>query len=410
MARFLRTGSTVTATATQETVAQVRRTRAREILVLTEHFPPAVGGSSTLFDEIYRRIKEPAVTVITQRRSHVHPNDSGGLAVVEDQLTIPNWGIARPAALRHHWRIARGLKARTRTSGAIVHCGRALPEGVAAWLSRLSGGPRYLCWAHGEDLAMARSSRELTYLTTRVFLSAEFALANSRNTANMLVDFGIPVDRIVIVYPGVDADRFSPTVDGAPIRNRLAPGADIVVLSVGRLQRRKGHDLAIRTLSRLRSSLPKIMYLIAGDGEDREYLERLAEANDVVDRVRFLGDVPSAVLPQLYAASDIFLLPNRIENGDIEGFGIVFLEAASAGKPVIGGNTGGVPEAVLDGVTGLLVTGTDVDELSGAVARLATDSSLRARFGKAGRRRIEASFTWERAADIVRQVHQRIQD
>jgi phosphatidylinositol alpha-1,6-mannosyltransferase len=257
---------------------------------------------------------------------------------------------------------------------------------------------------------MARSSRELTYLTTRIFMGAEFALANSRNTANMLAGFGVPPNRVAIVYPGVDANRFSPKVDGSTIRNRLAPGADIVVLSVGRLQRRKGHDLALRALGRLRSVLPKLIYLIAGDGEDREYLERLAEANGVADRVRFLGEVPSALLPQLYAASDIFLLPNRIEDGDVEGFGIVFLEAASAGKPAIGGNTGGVPEAVVEGVTGLLVTGTDVDELADAVARLATDSLLRARLGKAGRQRIEQSFTWERAADIVRQVHQRVHD
>jgi phosphatidylinositol alpha-1,6-mannosyltransferase len=178
-----------------------------------------------------------------------------------------------------------------------------------------------------------------------------------------------------------------------------------MLLSVGRLQRRKGHDLAIAAIDTLRHDLPGLRYVIVGDGEERGRLERMVADRDLGGHVTFRGAVPSGELPAYFSACDVFLLPNRIDQGDIEGFGIVFLEAAAAERPVIAGNTGGVPEAVADGFTGLLVSGTCVDELARAIRRMAGDKPLRLRFGRAGRERVLRSFSWGAAAERVRAVH-----
>jgi phosphatidyl-myo-inositol dimannoside synthase len=250
----------------------------------------------------------------------------------------------------------------------------------------------------------ALASRELSALTKAVYRCSAAAIANSENTASILARLGVPGEKIHVVYPAVDAERFHPGIDGRHVRARYGSSEDVLLLSVGRLQRRKGHDIAIRAIAALREDMPQLRYVIAGDGDERDRLERLAASLGVTDRVFFAGVVPDEELPAYYAASDIFLLPNRIDDGDIEGFGIVFLEAAATGRPVIGGDTGGVPEAVERDVTGLLVDGSSVAEVASAVRRLAASPEVRAGMGLVGRARAVRAFSWHRAASAVAEL------
>jgi phosphatidylinositol alpha-1,6-mannosyltransferase len=380
-----------------------------DLILLTEHFPPSVGGSAVLFDGVYSRLPDCGVLVLTDDRGAGPSSDRrGAMQICRRPIATRRWGMLQPAGFRHHVRVASVLRTLGAGRDAIVHCGRALPEGVAAWVARRLGGPRYVCWAHGEDLATARTSRELSFLTRRVFRGAAAAIANSRHTAAMLSAIGIASDRIHVVYPGVDAERFHPHVDGTAVRRFLSEPGDVVLLSVGRLQRRKGHDLVLGAMAALRDRLPTLRYVIVGDGEERQRLERLAASYGVDSRVYFAGEVPSALLPAYYAACDMFVLPNRIEGDDLEGFGIVFLEAAATGKPAIGGRSGGVPEAIAEGQTGLLVGGTDAGELAAAIVTLARSPHMRARLGRAARARIVAEFSWQRAATVVNTLHHRL--
>lgn len=377
-------------------------------LLVSELFPPAVGGTPVLFDEVYSRL-DFDVVVLTDGAARVGQTElgSGGITVVRRPIASRNWGVLDPTGLSHHWRLRREIRRLAAGRRAIVHCGRSLPEGVAAWFNRRLGGPRYICWSHGEDIGTARQSREFTLLMRRVCLGAAAHLVNSCNTGRMLEDLGVPAARIHVAYPGVDALRFRPDVDGSALRARHAPGAGLVLLSVGRLQRRKGHDLTIQAIARLESG-PPVTYLIAGEGEERPRLEALVASLHLQDRVRFLGEVAADDLPRFYAACDVFVLPNRVDQGDIEGFGIVFLEAAATGRPAIGGNSGGAPEAIVDGETGLLVSGTDVDELAAAIRTLATSTDTRHGMGAAGRARVCRDFTWEQAAAKVGAVHHEV--
>jgi phosphatidylinositol alpha-1,6-mannosyltransferase len=240
---------------------------------------------------------------------------------------------------------------------------------------------------------------------TRVYRAASAVIANSANTQSLIVGLGLPAERVPVVHPGVDPTRFRPGVDGRSIRQALLRGGDTVLLSVGRLQLRKGHDLVIEAVAALRDRLPGLRYAIAGDGEERGRLETLASARGVADAVTFMGPVPADDLPACYAACDIFVMPNRQEGADIEGFGIVFLEAAAAERPAIGGRSGGAPEAIEAGLTGLLVGGTDPQELAAVIERLAGDPGLRAALGRAGRERVVNGFTWDHAAARVAAIH-----
>ena len=215
--------------------------------------------------------------------------------------------------------------------------------------------------------------------------------------------------RIRVAYPGVDATRFHPGVDGTAIRDRHVREGELMLLTVGRLQRRKGQDLVLRAMAAL-PSRPELRYVIVGGGEEEESLKRLAGELGVADRVVFAGKVPDEELPAYYAACDVFLMPNRADGADIEGFGIVFLEAQATQRPVIAGRTGGAPEAVAEGETALLVGGEDPGELARALDELAASPRLRARFGRAGRERAARLFTWDDTARSVAELQRRLEE
>ena len=383
-------------------VAAPVATPAGRALLLTELFPPAVGGSAVLFQGIYTRLEQTNVTVLTDgAHGRLSSRASGSVRdIVRCPLATRAWGVLDPEGLRHHLRVAWQVRRLLPRRDGIVHCARALPEGVAALAARMIGGAPYVVWAHGEDLASALGSREHTLLTKLVLRGALAALANSHNTAALLTTFGVPESKIHVVHPAVDADRFHPRIDGSRVRQRYARPDQILLLSVGRLQRRKGHDVAIEAMARLRDELPQLRYVIVGDGEERSRLERLIVNHGLGERAFIAGTVADEELSAYYAACDIFLLPNRVDAGDIEGFGIVFLEAAATGKPAIGGNSGGVPEAVEHNATGLLVDGS-VEQVAAAIRHLTLSRETRRRMGLAGRVRATQCFSWQRAAAAV---------
>jgi phosphatidyl-myo-inositol dimannoside synthase len=372
----------------------------RRVLLVSEYFPPAIGGSAELLSNIYTRLSGDLTVLTTVHDSGSQP--SADPTVV--RLRFPTGlGMFAPVALADTARLSRRI-ARLASDGTVIYCGRALPEGTASWLHAKISRTPYACWTHGEELPVAASSRELSWLQRRVHRGAAALIANSHNTARLLEALGNPADKIHVVHPAVDPERFRPDLPGSiDLRRQLAHDDELLLLSVGRLQARKGHDLVLKALAGLPADAPKIRYVVAGSGGDGPRLQALTSELGLTTQVNFVGVIPQDALPTYYAAADIFVHPNRVEGGDFEGFGIVFLEAAACGKPVIGGRSGGVPEAVEDGATGLLVDGRDPEELRSAILRLAS-ASLRSSFGSAARQRVLTHFTWPRAVKQVEAI------
>jgi phosphatidylinositol alpha-1,6-mannosyltransferase len=275
---------------------------------------------------------------------------------------------------------------------------------VIGYLLRKIARIPYCVYAHGEEIGTALSSRQLTLLMRRTYGAADRIIANSRNTQALLSQIGVPETRIVLIPPGVDIRRFTPA-DSEESRRRLGLQGQRILLTVGRLQRRKGQDMVIRAMPALRASIPNLRYVIVGSGEEEAHLRSLALQLGVGTCVSFVGAVPDRDLPDYYRACDVFVLPNREEpNQDIEGFGIVFLEANACGKPVVGGRSGGTSDAVLDGATGLLIDGGSESALTEALRSLLQDGQRAAALGAEGRRRVVESFSWERVTEEIRQL------
>jgi phosphatidylinositol alpha-1,6-mannosyltransferase len=277
----------------------------------------------------------------------------------------------------------------------MVHAGRTFPEGVMALALRFIAGIPYACYVHGEEMNTARSSREFTWLVRHVLSYTDFAIANSRNTESILRhDWGLAPERVELLYPGVDTTRFTPATRDEAARTRLGWGSRPVLLTVGRLQKRKGHDCLIRALPAIRRQIPDVLYAIAGGGEERTELEKLVRTENVADAVQFLGEPDDTALIEQYQQCDLFVLPNRQAGSDIEGFGMVLLEAQACGKPVLAGASGGTVETMRLGETGEIVDCSAPEPLAAAVTALLRDAARRARMGAAGRRWVREHFDW----------------
>ncbi len=206
-----------------------------------------------------------------------------------------------------------------------------------------------------------------------------------------------------VVPLGADHEFFRPGIDTAAVRERYRLAEGRWLLSVARLTRHKGIDTALQALARLRDEYPDLRYAVVGEGEERESLEEEARQLGVADRVRFLTGVPDRDLPALYNVAEIYLGVSRLMEQRVEGFGISLAEASACEVPVVAGRSGGIPEGVRDGETGLLVEAERPEAVEGALRRLLDDEDLRHRLGRAGRRSVVDYYNWNRvAADLDR--------
>lgn len=371
---------------------------ANPIMLLSEVFPPQTGGSGRWFWELYRRLPAGEVVVAAGEHPRAAAFDrQGELPVARLPLALPSWGLLDPAGARGYWRAYRAVCRLVRAAGVReIHCGKALPEGWLAWLLRRGYGLPYLCYVHGEELNVAAQSRELAWLTERVLRGARRVIANSRATRAALEHFApLPAGRVAVLHPGVDARRFTPAPPDARARAELGWNRRPVILTVGRLQARKGHDQLIRALPQIRRAAPDMLYAIAGDGEQRPRLERLTDELNVREAVQFRGEIDDRELLASYQQCDLFALPNREVGGDAEGFGLVLLEAQACGRPVVAGDSGGAREALRAPDTGRLVDCNAPEPLAATLAELLRDAPLRQAMGDAARRWIVERFAWK---------------
>ncbi len=231
-------------------------------------------------------------------------------------------------------------------------------------------------------------------------------LSNSDFTRETLIDLiGVEPGRVEVVYPTVDENRFRPGLAADDLRAAVGVAAgQKLILSVGRLMRRKGFDSVIRVLPMLRKQGVDAHYVVIGIGENHEYLKGLAVEFGVTERVHLLGHVSYEDLPRWYCASDLFAMPNRDIDGDTEGFGLVYLEAAAAGRPALAGTAGGTGSAVVDEVTGLRVDGEQVDAIARALVRLLCNRDEAEQMGRNGRERVLENYTHQRRVDQLRNL------
>ncbi|HTN74934.1 MAG TPA: glycosyltransferase family 4 protein [Pirellulaceae bacterium] len=366
-------------------------------LLVSEIFPPRVGGSGRWLYEVYRRLPTQSVTVAADQHAHAATFDAvEPLPIHRLPLRFRNWGMFDPRGWRGYWQAYRALAADIKQLRPTeLHCGRCLPEGWLGLLCKVRFGLPFVCYVHGEELPLAAQSRELRWMNRQVLKHARLLIANTHNTARILTDnWQVPAQRVRVLHPGVDCERFIPHDASESVRSSLGWSGRQVLLTVGRLQTRKGHDTLIRALPKIREAVSNILYVIVGDGEERARLEALVDQLNVRSLVQFRNEPADEELIRCYQQCDLFVLPNREVHGDFEGFGMVLIEAQACGKPVIAGASGGTSEAVRHGRTGLVIPCEAPEPLAATIVALLADPQKMAAMGADARAWTERHFHW----------------
>ena len=356
-------------------------------LLVTNDFPPKIGGIQSLLWEWWRRLPPESFAVLTSPYEGAAEFDAAQPFRIER--------TREPVLLPHPW-MARRIEAMATEVGAdLVVLDPAVPLGIVGpFLSR-----PYDVVLHGAEVTVPGRlpvSRQVLGRVLRkarhVIAAGGYPAAEAERAAGRTLD-------VTVVPPGVDLERFVPldSAGRAMARRRfdLSDDAEVVV-AVSRLVPRKGFDVAIRAVARLAARRPNLVLVIAGAGRDRERLEKLARSESAP--VRFLGRVSNDDLPLLYGCADVSVMMcrNRWAGLEQEGFGIVFVEAAACGVPAIAGASGGAAEAVADGVTGHVIADPrDVNQLVDRLDEMLSDDDRRSTMGRAARERVAAEFSYD---------------
>ncbi len=387
----------------------------REIL-LSQRFFPEYGGSITWLFETYSRWPTRA-HLITHKYAlgdaSIDTPQSPNIVVERHDILLSDWGLDSLASIVRYLRMCRAVYQQLRAAKSIVrvHCTHIVPEATSLLLLKMVFRNRLqiLCYAHGEEILACQSSRQLQALLKCTARYIDIVVANSRHTAELLGPY-VSQDKVHVIHPGVSYQSFADAdPQGASWRaSRQIRDEDVVLVSFGRLESRKNHHTVIDAVAELADRCSELRYYIVGTGAEEAALKARVAELQLADRVHFIAPVNNQEKTAIMGGCDVFVMPSISSATDTEGFGMVFLEAAAAGKPSIAGAVGGQPEAVLHEETGLVVDGNDKSAVAEAIVRLYEDRQLREKLGK-GAREFAAQFDWPKVVDrTYRLVHQKL--
>jgi phosphatidylinositol alpha-1,6-mannosyltransferase len=360
-------------------------------LLVTNDYPPKVGGIQRTLHSLMRELPPDRVTVFAPAWQGSQVFDAGESYRVERDPRAFTWPTPQ---VRDR---VRGLI--RQTGSEVVLFGDAMPL-AALGPGLVRHGMPYLVAAHGFDywLSLVPGShawmRRVTSRAARVPVMCSEFIARVVRTA---VPAGVPVS---VLYPGADIEAFRPDLPAQDVLERHGVANRPLIVCVSRLVARKGQDVLIGSMTEIRRRVPDATLLIVGGGPDRERLEALA-ASAPNGSVVFAGQVSEQDLPRYYRAGHVFAMPCRSRAGglEVEGWGNVFIEAAACARPVVVGDSGGARESLVDGETGILVRGSRPSEVADAVASLLEDPARAEAMGAAGRARVERDHAWPKIAE-----------
>jgi len=362
-------------------------------LFITNDFGPRAGGIETFVHGLIERLPKGSVIVFTSAQQNCTEFDAKwlneyGVEVIRDSSKIL---LPTPRVIKICQKL---VKSRKLTKVAF---GAAAPLGIMALAMRRAGAQKIVALTHGHEVWWAKvppfsfAVRFMSSHIDAITYLGEYTKGEISKALNKT-----EVSKLVQIAPGIDVDHFVPT-DSSKLRAELGLADKSVIISVGRLIHRKGQDKLIAALPAIKTAVPNVHLVLVGVGPYQDHLEKLASKLNVVDCVTFIGRINYAELPKYICLGDIFAMPSRSRffGLEVEGLGIVYLEASACGLPVVGGKSGGAPDAVLIGETGLVVDGTKPAEIAGACIELLNNPELCALMGAAGRTWIIENWRWD---------------
>ena len=363
------------------------------ILFITNDFGPRAGGIETFVIGLIERRPYGQTIVYTSAQANSEQYDADwlrnyGVRVIRDRAKIL---LPTP-------RVASELKKIVRNQGITTAAfGAAAPLGLLSAGLKRAGVLRTVALTHGHEVWWAKVF-PFNLLLRRIGSTVD-VLTYLGEFTRKAISKGLNEKAqrsMVKIAPGIDVDHFIPN-DATGLRNSLGLSDKKVIVSVGRLVHRKGQDYLIEAMPEILKSVPQAHLLLVGEGPYREHLEKLAKQHNLESSLTFIGRIQYKDLPMYICAGDIFAMPSRsrLMGLEVEGLGIVYLEASSCGLPVLAGSSGGAPDAVVQNETGLVVNGTDTQQIASAAIELLTNVEASKRMGIVGRQWIIDKWRWE---------------
>jgi len=388
----------------------------KKTLLVTLDFPPRLGGVATFYYNVCKNLPPNKIVVLAPEQAGSEIFDQKqNFTIIRKKLlnqfpeTFPKGigGIFKIAATIRWLSLIKHLAQTIKNHQIeLIQVGQILPLGTLALIYKKRKNIPYVIYVHGLDITLPQKFMRKKTLLKKIIANAQNIIANSYWTKDELIKLGAEREKVIVVHPGpnlkAEQAREWKTKE---IAERCELTGKKILLTVGRLVERKGHDLVIKALPKIIQAVPNVIYLIVGAGPQQKKLAGLVNQNNLGNYVQFIGSVAQADLASFYQICDAFIMPARqLPNGDVEGFGIVYLEANLFGKPVIGGRSGGVGEAVIDGQTGILVNPESVEEIAQAAIKLLTDQAYAERLGLQGLQRVEEEFDWQSQTEKIKAI------
>ena len=370
------------------------------VLLVTNDFGPRAGGIETFVMGLLERVPKGEVIVYTSHQSSTGEydrrwRDEYGVEVVRDKSSIL---LPTPRVIRNLQKLIR------RRNLSTVWFGAAAPLGVSARWLRKAGAQHIVALTHGHEvwwskvwpfsLAISEIARNVDVVTYLGDFTQQ-AIARRFKDQNKLIK----------IAPGIDTEHFRP-LDGRELREKYGIADRATIVSVGRLVHRKGQDRLVEAMPLVLKEIPEAHLVFIGEGPHRKRLDELVKKFKLENHVTFIGRIQYSDLPRHFSLGDIFAMPSRsrLFGLEVEGLGIVYLEASACGLPVVGGNSGGAPDAVKEGITGFVVDGNKLPEIADRIITLLKDDELRNQMGNAGRSWAMEEWQWKRWSQAFNQV------
>ncbi|MAF13284.1 MAG: hypothetical protein CMI53_00115 [Parcubacteria group bacterium] len=388
----------------------------KKSLLITLDFPPNVGGIATYYYNVCKNLPADKIVVLAPEQEGAEAFDrQQNFTIIRKKILsqLPensNKGLGKILKVANSFRWMSTIKHLApiikNHQIELIQAGQVLPIGTMAMVYSKSKKIPFVFYAHGLDIMLPQNFKRKKMLVKNIIDSSQKIIANSHYTKDELITLGATEDKVIVVHPcpnltteQVTDWKIEEIKEDFNLKNKK------ILLTVGRLVKRKGHDYVIQALPTIIKQVPGLIYIIAGSGPYQKNLEKLVNQKNLGGYVKFVGNVDQKDLAAFYSICNVFTMPSRqLANGDVEGFGIAYLEANLFGKPVIGGKSGGVPEAVIDRQTGFLVNPTDVEEIAKVSVKLLTDDALAAKLGTQGLERVTNEFEWDNQTEKIKDI------
>jgi phosphatidyl-myo-inositol dimannoside synthase len=370
----------------------------KKSLLLTQFFPPEKGGIQNYLYNICKNLPQDKIFVLAEDQKYYDTDkfDSNQpFKIIRDNKE----SFWKSLHLTPHHIYNQAKKICKENDINHIQCGHLYPQGTAGLHLKKYKKLPYIIYLYGSELFEIKNfSKAKQNIIISSLKNADYIIIIADFLKEKLKEYGISERKVIKIMPGVDFNSFKPGLNTDNLRKKLNLENKKIILSCARLVKRKNHKAVIEALPNILKKIPSAIYLILSSGPEKENLKLQAKKLGLENHIIFAGEVEDKELPYYYNLADVFCMPSQRykETGDVEGFGIVFIEAQACETPTIGSNTGGIPDAIRNNIDGFLINPENKEEIANNIIEILENEELAKKMGQTGRKKVIEEHDWKK--------------